>query len=36
MGHPRWDQTAADLRHLALSATHPRSCERFLALHEMA
>ena len=26
----------ADLRHLALSAAHARSRERFLALHEMA
>ena len=26
----------ADLRHLALSAAHPRSRERFLALHEIA
>jgi Homeodomain-like domain len=34
--HQRWDQTIADLRHLALSAAHPRSRERFLALHEIA
>jgi hypothetical protein len=34
--HDRWGQTVADLRHLALSATHPRSRERFLALHEIA
>jgi hypothetical protein len=34
--HQRWDQTVADLRHLALSAAHPRSRERFLALHEIA
>ena len=33
--HPRWGQTVADLRHLALSAAHPRSRERFLALHEI-
>jgi hypothetical protein len=33
--HDRWGQTVADLRHLALSATHPRSRERFLALHEI-
>jgi transposase len=26
----------ADLRHLALSAAHPRSRERFLALHDIA
>jgi transposase len=32
----RWDQTAADLRDLALHADHPRSRERFLALHEIA
>src|SRR5690349_9540369 len=31
----RWDQTAADLRDLALHAPHPRSRERFLALHEV-
>src|SRR4051794_23067469 len=31
--HGRWDQTVADLRHLALTAAHPRSRERFLALH---
>src|SRR4051794_10867083 len=34
--HQRWDQTVADLRHLALSGAHPRSRERFLALHEIA
>ena len=34
--HQRWNQSVADLRHLALSATHPRSRECFLALHEMA
>jgi hypothetical protein len=34
--HQRWDQTVADLRHLALSAAHPRSRECFLALHEIA
>jgi len=32
----RWDQTAADLRNLALHAHHPRSRERFFALHEVA
>jgi hypothetical protein len=26
----------ADLRHLALTVSHPRSRERFLALHEIA
>jgi hypothetical protein len=34
--HQRWDQTVADLRHLALNAAHPRSRERFLALHDIA
>ena len=34
--HGRWDQTVADLRYLALGAAHPRSRERFLALHEIA
>lgn len=34
--HGRWGQTLADLRHLALSAAHSRSRERFLALHEIA
>ena len=34
--HRRWDQTMVDLRHLALTAAHPRSRERFLALHEIA
>jgi hypothetical protein len=34
--HQRWGQTVADLRHLALSAAHPRSRERFLALHDIA
>ena len=32
----RWDQTVADLRDLALHAQHPRSRERFLALHAIA
>ena len=32
----RWGQTPADLRYLALSALHPRSRERFLALHDIA
>jgi transposase len=32
----RWDQTAADLRDLALHAPHPRSRERLFALHEVA
>ena len=34
--HQRWDQTRADLRRLALTATHGRTRERFLALHDMA
>ena len=34
--YQRWDQSVADLRHLALTAVHPRSRERFLALHEIA
>lgn len=34
--HDHWDQTAADLRDLALNAPHARSRERFLALHEIA
>ena len=33
--YERWDQTTVDLRQLALNAAHPRSRERFLALHEM-
>ena len=31
----RWDQTPADLRELAMSASHPRTRERFLALYEI-
>ena len=31
----RWGQTPADLRHLATSAPHPRTRERFLALYEI-
>ena len=34
--HRRWDQTRADLRRLALTATHGRTRERFLALHDIA
>ena len=34
--HERWTQTVADLRRLALTATHDRSRESFLALHEVA
>ncbi len=34
--HGRWGQTLADLRRLALSAAHPRSRERLLALHDIA
>src|SRR3954470_2982297 len=33
--HARWDQTPADLRRLAMSASHPRTRERFLALYEI-
>ena len=33
--HARWDQTPADLRRLATSASHPRTRERFLALYEI-
>ena len=31
----RWDQTPADLRELAMSASHLRTRERFLALYEI-
>ena len=31
----RWDQTPADLRELAMSASHRRTRERFLALYEV-
>ena len=34
--HERWGQTLADLRHLALTAPHPRTRERLLALHDIA
>ena len=35
--HPaRWQQTACDLLDLALNAKHPRTRERFLALHYLA
>jgi hypothetical protein len=33
--HARWDQTLADLRELAMSAPHPHSRERFMALYEI-
>ena len=33
--HARWGQTPADLRELAMSASHPRTRERFLALYEI-
>jgi transposase len=33
--YARWDQTPADLRELAMSASHPRTRERFLALYEI-
>ena len=32
----RWDQTAEDLRRLAMSASHARTRERSLALYEIA
>src|SRR3954467_2642982 len=31
----RWGQTPADLRELAMSASHPRTRERFLAFYEI-
>src|SRR4051795_9126188 len=31
----RWGQTPVDLRELAMSASHPRTRERFLALYEI-
>ena len=34
--HERWGQAVSDLRRLALSAVHPRSRERLLALHDIA
>src|SRR3954454_5779527 len=34
--YERWDQTPADLRHMALNATHNRTRERLLALHDIA
>ncbi|HZF97279.1 MAG TPA: hypothetical protein VEY92_03360, partial [Pseudoxanthomonas sp.] len=33
--YARWDQTPADLRELSMSASHPRTRERFLALYEI-
>jgi Helix-turn-helix domain len=33
--YARWGQTPTDLRELAMSAPHPRSRERFLALYEI-
>jgi hypothetical protein len=33
--HARWGQTPADLRRLAMSASHRRTRERFLALYEI-
>jgi hypothetical protein len=33
--YERWGQTPADLRHFALTATHPRTRERLLALHDI-
>ena len=33
--HARWGQTPEDLRRLAMSASHPRTRERFLTLYEI-
>ena len=33
--YARWGQTPTDLRELAMSASHPRTRERFLALYEI-
>ena len=33
--YAQWGQTPADLRELAMSASHPRTRERFLALYEI-
>jgi Helix-turn-helix domain len=33
--HARWGQTLEDLRRLAVSAPHPRTRERFLALYDI-
>ena len=33
--YARWDQRPADLRELSMSASHPRTRERFLALYEI-
>ena len=33
--YARWGQTPEDLRHLATSAAHRRTRERFLALYEV-
>ncbi len=33
--YERWGQTPADLRHMALNATHTRPRERLLALHDI-
>jgi hypothetical protein len=32
----RWGQTPDDLRHLAVTAPHPRTRERFLALYQIS
>jgi transposase len=34
--YDRWGQTPADLRHMALNAAQTRTCERMLALHDIA
>jgi hypothetical protein len=33
--YERWGQSPADLRHMALNATHTRTRERLLALHDI-
>jgi len=33
--YARWGQTPTDLRRLSMSASHPRTRERFLALYEI-
>jgi hypothetical protein len=33
--HGRWGQTLVNVRQLALSATHARTRERWLALHDI-
>lgn len=35
VNHARWEQTVEDLRKLAMTAPHPRTRERYLALYEV-